>query len=221
MFLVVDLVIIAILLLCIFVGYKRGLTGSLIKILSFVLALVIALILFKPVSSFVVNNTKVDDKIKDSIVQIFINQESETQESEEEKEETTVAQPIMNYMNEQVEKSTAQVKSDAVNSVAIQISVLIIDIGVIILLFIIARILLIFVKAITNLITKLPVIKQFDELGGIVFGVVQALVIIYIILAIISVIAPIIGNYAITTLIGQSYIGSILYNNNLLLEIIF
>lgn len=221
MFLVVDLVIIAILLLCIFIGYKRGLTGSLIKILSFVLALVIALILFKPVSSFVVNNTKVDDKIKDSIVQIFINQESETQESEEEKEETTVAQPIMNYMNEQVEKSTAQVKSDAVNSVAIQISVLIIDIGVIILLFIIARILLIFVKAITNLITKLPVIKQFDELGGIVFGVVQALVIIYIILAIISVIAPIIGNYAITTLIGQSYIGSILYNNNLLLEIIF
>ena len=127
----------------------------------------------------------------------------------------------MNYMNEQVEKSTAQVKSDAVNSVAAQISILIIDIGVIILLFVIARILLIFVKAITNLITKLPVIKQVDELGGMVFGIVQALVIIYIILAIISVIVPIIGNYAITTLIGQSYIGSILYNNNLLLEIIF
>lgn len=218
---VVDLVIIAILALCILLGYKRGLTRSLIKILSFVLALIIALILFKPVSDFVINNTQIDDKIKDSVVQIFINEESNNSDNKKDKEETTVAQPIINYMNEQVEKSTEQVKSDAVNKVAIQISVLLVNIGVIILIFIIVRFLLIFVKAITSLITKLPVIKQCDKLGGIAFGAIEGLVIIFMALSIITLIVPITGNYTITKLIGQSIIGSILYNNNLLLEIIF
>lgn len=127
----------------------------------------------------------------------------------------------MNYMNEQVENSTAQVKKDAVNTAAEQISLIIVDIGVIILLFFVARILLTFVKAITDLITRLPIIKQFDKAGGIIFGGIQGLLIVFVVLAIITFIAPIIANYTITTLIGQSYLGNILYNNNLLLNIIF
>lgn len=222
MFLIIDLAIIAVLIICITLGYKRGLTGSLIKILSFVLALVIALILFRPVSNFIIDNTKIDDSVKESIVEIFEKKESEEKDNKEEKEEdTTVAAPIIEYMNEQVEKSTEQVKSNAVNKVAQQISITIINIGVILLLFLIVRFALTFVKALTNLITKLPVIKQFDKLGGILFGIIQAIVIILIVLAIISFIVPIIGDYSITKLIGQSYIGSILYNNNILLKIIF
>ena len=49
MSIIIDIVIVAIIALCIFFGYKRGLTGSLLKILSFVLALVISFIFFKPV----------------------------------------------------------------------------------------------------------------------------------------------------------------------------
>ena len=39
MTIIVDLVIVAIMAICIIIGYVRGLTGSLIKILSFVLSL--------------------------------------------------------------------------------------------------------------------------------------------------------------------------------------
>ena len=49
MAIIIDIVIVAIIALCLFLGYRRGLTGSLLKILSFVLAIVIAFILFKPV----------------------------------------------------------------------------------------------------------------------------------------------------------------------------
>ena len=58
---IVDLIIVGILVLCIFLGYKRGLTGSLLKIVTFLLALIIAFILFKPVSNFIINNTKLDE----------------------------------------------------------------------------------------------------------------------------------------------------------------
>ena len=43
MTIVVDLIILAIIVLCIVIGYIRGLTGSLIKILSFVLSVIIGL----------------------------------------------------------------------------------------------------------------------------------------------------------------------------------
>ena len=45
---IVDLIIIAVVLLFIFLGYKKGLTGSLIKLLSFIIAIVVAFVLYKP-----------------------------------------------------------------------------------------------------------------------------------------------------------------------------
>ena len=71
MSIIIDIVIVAIIALCIFFGYKRGLTGSLLKILSFVLAIVIAFILFKPVSNLVINHTNCDDYLKEYI-KVFI-----------------------------------------------------------------------------------------------------------------------------------------------------
>ena len=58
MSIIVDLVIVGIIALCIIIGYIKGLTGSLIKILSFVLSLVVAFVLFIPVSNFIINNTQ-------------------------------------------------------------------------------------------------------------------------------------------------------------------
>lgn len=218
---IVDLIIIAIFALCIFIGYKRGLTGSLIKILSFVIALAIALVFFKPVSNFIIEKTQIDETIKNSVIEIFNKEESANEEQKKNEEQTTIAEPIVDYVNEQIEQSTNQIKEEVVEHAANKIAIITINIVVIIALLIIARIALLFVKALTELLTKLPVIKQFDKAGGIIYGIVQSLIIIFITLAIISFISTITANYIITGFIGQSYIGKILYNNNLLLEIVF
>ncbi len=47
MTIIIDIIVLAILLGNIIVGYKRGLTGSIIKIISFFIALLIALGEFK------------------------------------------------------------------------------------------------------------------------------------------------------------------------------
>ena len=83
-----------------------------------------------------------------------------------------------------------------------------------------ALVFLIFLRFITSLIAKLPVIKQFDKLGGVIYGLLEGLIIIYVILAIISFVAPM-TNGNIVTAIDEAFIGSMLYNNNLLLKIIF
>ena len=67
MLIIIDLVVVAFILLCVIMGYAKGLTGSLIKIVSFALALVIAFVLFAPVSNFVINNTQIDDNLEKTI----------------------------------------------------------------------------------------------------------------------------------------------------------
>lgn len=212
MTLIVDLVIIGIIALCIIIGYVRGLTGSLIKILSFVLSLIIAFVLFVPVSNLVINNTKVDEDIEKAIREIIIKEDTNKEEQ--------MPEAITDYINVKIEEAADQAKENIVNSTARDVSLTIVKAGTWIILFIIARILMIFLKFITSLIAKLPVIKQCDKLGGIIYGLLEGLIITYVALAIISFIAPMTKG-SISEKINESKLGSQMYNNNLLLKVIF
>ena len=211
---IVDLIIVGILVLCIFLGYKRGLTGSLLKIVTFILALIIAFILFKPVSNFIINNTELDENLESSIKSMFL-------EVEENGTDSNMPTAITDYINKVIEGAANDAKTAVVETAARDVAISIINLGVVIVVYIIARIILIFVKGIASLITKLPVIKQFDKLGGIIFGLLKALVIIYVILAIISFVSTVITDSGVIDAINQSFIGKGMYNNNILLEIVF
>lgn len=213
MTIIIDLVIVAIMAICIIIGYVRGLTGSLIKILSFVLSIIIASILFIPVSNLIIDNTEIDENIETSIRNMIVNEETDN-------EEENMPDTITNYIGQKIEQASDDAKEAIVDSTARDVTLTIVKAGTWILLFIIARILLIFLRFITSLIAKLPVIKQFDKLGGIIYGILEGLIIIYLVLAIISFISPMISS-DFTNAIDESFIGSMMYNNNLLLKIIF
>lgn len=212
MSIIVDLVVIGIILLCIIIGYVRGLTGVLINILSFVLSIVIAFVLFVPISNLIIDKTSIDENLEQSIREMII-QDNET-------EDKKMPSAITDYIGKQVEQAADNAKESIVNSTAREVSITIVKAGTWIILFIVARILLVCLRFITGLIAKLPVIKQFDKLGGIVYGVFEGLIIVYVMLAVISFISPMI-NGNLTNTIEESYIGSKMYNNNLLLNIIF
>ena len=59
----IDIILIAIIALTTFIGYKRGLIKVAFKLISFLLAIVIAVVLYKPISNFIINNTQIDDTI--------------------------------------------------------------------------------------------------------------------------------------------------------------
>ena len=215
---IIDLVIVAIIALCVLVGYYKGLTGSLLKIISFVLALIIAFVLFKPVSNFIINKTNWDENLEQAIKQSILKDEEKTN-GETQKE--NMPEVITDYINNAVEKAGNEAKTAIVDSTARDVSIMIINIAVAITLFIVSKIILLLIKGLANLLTKLPVIKQFDKLGGIIFGILQSLVIIYMALAIISFVSPMMSETGIIEGLQKSYIGSTMYNNNLLLKIIF
>ena len=219
MSIIIDLIIVAVIALCIIIGYVKGLTGSLIKILSFVLSLVIAFILFVPVSNFVIENTQIDEMIMENIVEIVMGEKLAANDEQVEKNET-MPTAITDYINQKIEEAADEAKESVVDSTAQEVSLTIVKAGTWIVLFILARIALILLKLITSLIAKLPVIKQFDKLGGIIYGLIEGLIITYFALALISCITPMTKG-TLSENINKSYIGSQMYNNNLLLNIIF
>lgn len=216
----IDAIILGILVLCIALGYRKGLTGSLLKIISFVLALVIAFVLFKPVSNFIIDKTNWDENLEQGIRDTIISNDKQEEKVSQE-ENQNMPSVMLDYINKTVENAGNEAKEAVADATARQVAIMIINAGVWFALFLVARIILIFVKGLANLITSLPIIKQFDKLGGIIYGLVEAFIVTYAILAVLSFISPVVSGTGILDAVQKSFIGSVMYNNNLLLKLIF
>ena len=95
------------------------------------------------------------------------------------------------------------------------------NIVVLLAIFIIIRAILLLLTFISDIITSLPLIKQFNEVGGVVYGIIKGLLIVYVILAIVFLIIMISGKGTLSEIISSSYITKFFYNNNILLNMIF
>lgn len=208
---IIDIIIIALLLLCTFIGYKRGLVNVIFKIFAFLVALVVTIILYRPVANLVIDNTQIDEKIEAVII------ENGTKETENSDKEANMTEYIQKY----VEKATTDAQNEIVTSSARAIAENVVGIGVMIVLFIVIRIALTLVRFITDALANLPVVKQFNEIGGALYGLIEALVIIYVILAVIFFIVSLNGGTNLLNMIDSSFIGKMMYGNNIILKILF
>lgn len=211
---ILDIILIALIALSIFLGYKKGLIKLAVKLFAFVIAVVVTLVLYKPVSNLIIEKTELDDNIKNVII------ENGTQEIEENNGEIK-EDGFMAYMQDYVGDTIAEAQNDIVTSVAEVVSVKAINLIAIIGIFVVTRVALILLTLISDLITKLPIIKQFNKLGGTVYGVLRGLLIVYFVLAIAFLIVSATGNNAIISAIDGSIVTKFMYTNNILLNIIF
>lgn len=224
MAIVVDIIIVAIMLACILIGYKKGLIRVAVNILSFFIALLIALILYTPISNFIIHNTSIQPTLKEAISGTVTSYVIKDNENTEEQDTDNSPKVMTDYINGFVEKEkqkVEQTEKDIINNVSETVAMNLIKIAVGIAVFIIAKIALIFVKALAKLISRLPVIGQFNKLGGAIYGLLQSLLIIYILFAVLSVFAPTMENSGILEAINSSTIGKMMYNDNIILKIIF
>jgi len=224
MSLIIDIVIIGIILLCLWGGYRKGLIGVAFSIISFIAALIIAFILVNPISSIVINNTEFDDNIKTSIISNFNEEVVENEEGvavTDNKNEETTSENSVGFMTNYIKEQIDEVAGNTLEMVAINISELCVKGIVFIGLFIVARIALAFFKMIANFIAKLPIIHQVNKLGGIIFGLLKGLVITYGVLAILMLVSPMFSEASFFVALNESFVGSMMYNNNIIVKMLF
>ena len=236
---ILDIIIIVILSVSILLGYKKGLTKSLVKIFSFFIAIVISLILFKPISNLVIANTDIVNNLQNTITNTFKDEEEKNKKIESEEKQYTEdnnekeklekeqyensEKNFTNIFNKYIERKIIEAGNDAkdyvIDLASREISVFIVNISIYIILFIIIRIILIFIKALAEYITKIPGIKQCDELLGGGYGAIRACIIILTVFTILSIILSIFRIDGITEIINQSIISKFIYENNIIIKI--
>ncbi len=212
---IVDIAIIVIMILAIIIGMKKGLTVCLVNIFSFIIALVLALMLCKPVGNFIMEKTPIGDNI-----QTTIKQNMPMSGDIKIDENSNLPEGIKSYINKQV-TAVNNTKEDATQAVAKELTADIVTAIAFIGVFIIVRLALVIVKIISKIITKLPILKQIDHLGGSICGGVQGIIVIYSIFAVLSIVSPIIENTNIIKQINNSHIGKAMYNNNIIINKIY
>lgn len=210
---ILDIIILLIMAISIFLGYKRGLVKVAVKLCAFLIAVIVTLVLYKPVSNIIINNTELNEKIENVII------ENGTRELEESNEEDNGN--ILENMEAYVDNTVAKTQNEIVEKTAKQISVRSINLLVIVGLFIVTRLALILLVLISDFITNIPIIKQFNDIGGLLYGILRGLILIYVILAIAYLIVSLTANNAILSTIDSSLVTKFMYNNNILLNIIF
>ncbi len=216
----VDLVVISILISNAFWGYRKGLVAVVFKILTFLISLIIVFMLYRPVANSIMKNTQLDEKLA---IAIEKNLTGTTLENGEllKPQNSSVSEGVINVINSFVVDALNETSVNAVEYVSENLAVMMIRTGTFLGLFIIARFLLLFVRFAAELIANLPIIKMFNKSGGLIYGIVKGFLVAYLIFAIFSLISPVISNLGIIKAIDDSIIGSKMYNNNIILNIIF
>lgn len=202
-----DLILVAIVGLFTFIGYKQGLVKSIIIILSFFIAIVVAFILYVPISNAIIDNTNIDENIKEAMVQKILPEDTEANEETQIDIQDSLTQKLIGDAN------------TTVSEVAQAFTVKLIRVSVLLILFIVIKIILRIVLALTSIIDKIPGLKQINKAGGIIYGFIKGIIIVFTILGVIYLVSPLIGEDFVNT-INKTMITNIMYNNNVLLNII-
>ena len=205
---IVDLIIIGILVISILMGIKIGLIKSLINLAAIFLSIVIAMLFCRPLAGFLTQHTKIDETIQSTIVKTIIGEENEI-----EKQEGKSPNEIQKYIEQASTTITNEAKSvlnntekELTNNIMIGISFAI--------LYLLSSIIILIIKQVSSILTSLPVIKQFDKLGGGIIGAINAIIIVYIALGVIKIFGATINNPNLNKEFNNSHIAKIMLDKN-------
>lgn len=203
----IDILVCLFIFITIYINSKKGLIEVAYKIVAFFIAIIISLILFKPISALLINNTNIDEYVNNYVVSTIDKDSNE--EKTENKEKNSIPKIFDNAINSAKQETTQAVSSSITN--------IVINIISFIAVFIITRIILIFLHIFSEAIGNLPLIKQFNHIGGLLYGLLKSFIIIFIILALVSVL-PL---TSLQETIGSTIITRTLYNINPILLLFF
>ena len=154
---IADIVVIAIMALCVFLGYYRGLIHVAVRLLGFVVALIVALTLYTPVSNYIIENTNAVASIQ-GVVQ------DKLYKPEEKPEENTLNEDnLIGQMEKYIGDKTDEIKQNTSEVVSREVAIAVVRVLTWIGLFLGVRILMLFIKALASVIEKIPIIKQFNK----------------------------------------------------------
>lgn len=199
---VIDIILVLIVALSAFLGYKKGLVELGAKLFAGIIAIVITLIIYKPVGNIVIKNTSIDEKIENTILEKTTNVIDENSKISDNK-----------YIQDASDNAVSQVKEEVLPEQARNIAVNVVYVATALILFIVSKIVLSIVISLANAIASLPILKQFNEIGGFLYGLVRGAIISLVLILVIGTVAKLNPNGSLSKNVESTYLLKEVYNN--------
>ncbi len=194
---IADIIVIAVVVVSIFLGYKSGFLKSLINVVSYIASIILSFLFYPVLSDFLMDTP---------LYTFFVEKIGEKYPAE------GIIQTEWQFLEKYIK--------GAEGAVSAAIAELLINIVSFILIVIIFKIAIKLIGNALNLFACLPVIKQFNRLGGAVLGGLLGILVVYIAMALMVTITPIDSLDKATTEIQKSTFAQEMYNNNIILKFI-
>lgn len=187
----IDVVLIAIIIISSFLGYKKGLVKLGAGLFAGILAIILTIVIYKPVAGTIIKNTPIDENLEKIIVE-------NTNQFIEEKTQSPkiIAENIENNI---VQKQAKGISQNIVYYLTA------------IVLFVVVKIVLSIVISLIDFVAKLPILKQFNEIGGLAYGIIRGGLIALILVFALNSFAKINPQTKLNQKIQETYITKTIY----------
>lgn len=195
---VLDIILIAIVLLCIYFGYKHGFVRTLQNLSSFVLSIIIALLTYGKIAELISNSVVgkfIREKIFDSI-----------------SVSNTDFSSLPDFLQTPLESGVESIAE----TVSANMSIMVISIISIVLTIVVSKFLLGFLFKVLNVFAKMPLLKQCNRLLGIAFGALNGYFWVCIVLFVVTYLSNLPNMELVAEMLDSSNIALFLSDNNLL-----
>lgn len=211
---IIDIVLILVIVLSAFIGYKKGFVKVIVKLGTFLIALVLAFLLQSSVAKFIGE----DIGFKNTISTTVQNKLSDYAKSKEDDKKTDIKmlEKTIDEINSAAEEKKAEVIQKWANNIA---DFILKGLSFIIIFFTVAIVMGI-LSLILNTVVKLPVLDTLNGVLGLGAAVILMAVRIMILLTIIYFVSPLEIIQPVINYINTSCITKLLYENNIIVNIL-
>ena len=215
---VVDIVALLIIVIYALIGFFKGFTEFVFQVIAIIVAIAVVFFAYKPVAN-VVMDTQLDEKVYATIYD-NLSKTSIAEGDEIKEEDTNMSKGIINTINGYVTEAKESAEQNVAEYVSSKLAVIVVYAITAIALFVVVYLILFMIRIVLDIIGKMPILREGNEVLGVVIGVVKGLLAVYLLLALASGLSPILSQFGIIKAIEDSTVASILYNHNIIIDLI-
>ena len=213
-------------LICLIAGWTRGLFKVLLSLAGMIASIMVATYIAPNVSGYLEEHTTWDDEIAVYISEKMSFADSENEISKGIQVEVINDLPISETLkanildNNNSEMYSALDATGVYDYIAKSIAVVILNATVFLILMLVSHVFFMSLGKAAEGLTKLPILRSIDKVGGVTLGALQALIIVWVMFLILSITSTFEISQKMIESINQIGILKLLYDNNILLDIV-
>lgn len=216
-----DLIIIGVIVLFMYIGYRRGFIRTVFSLVSFGLAILLAIYLYPIVAEWL-RSTPIFTGLKDYIIRTM-GLEGVVQTHTV---DLIATLPLPDMIRRALVTQDTANMFELLNVVTIEEYIagffagMAINIIAMILVFLLVRVILGILSGMLDIVGRLPVIRHFNRGGGLILGLIQGIVIVWIGLVVINLFFLDPTQPQLMQMLDESLIAGWIYENNPIMSIL-